>query len=76
MQKRWRILALTACVAVTVLGAASCSKSGKSAYEIACENGFTGTQSEWLSSLKGANGKDGESANAYQTYQALLQTGS
>ena len=41
---------------------------GKSAYEIAKENGFDGTEAEWLASLKGApgaagaNGKDGVSA--------------
>lgn len=39
---------------------------GKSAYEIAKENGFNGTEAEWLASLKGAtgapgaDGKDGE----------------
>ena len=39
---------------------------GKSAYEVAVENGFSGTETEWLASLKGAtgapgaNGKDGE----------------
>lgn len=39
---------------------------GKSAYEIAKENGFDGTEAEWLASLKGAtgaagaDGKDGE----------------
>ena len=26
---------------------------GKSAYDIACENGFQGTPAEWLLSLKG-----------------------
>ena len=34
-------------------------KNGKSAYEIAVENGFNGTESEWLESLKGQPGKDG-----------------
>lgn len=29
---------------------------GKSAYDIALENGFIGTEAQWLSSLKGANG--------------------
>ena len=29
---------------------------GKSAYEIALDNGFTGTESEWLDSLKGQDG--------------------
>lgn len=32
---------------------------GKSAYEIAVENGFTGTEAEWLQSLHGKDGKDG-----------------
>ena len=33
---------------------------GKSAYIIAVEHGFTGTETEWLASQKGADGKDGE----------------
>ena len=35
-------------------------RDGKSAYEIARENGFTGTKEEWLLSLKGAKGDKGE----------------
>ena len=34
-------------------------KDGKSAYEIAIEHGFVGTEAEWLESLKGVDGKDG-----------------
>ncbi len=34
-------------------------KDGLSAYEIAKENGFVGTVSEWLESLKGADGRNG-----------------
>lgn len=34
-------------------------KNGKSAYEIAVEHGFVGTEVEWLESLRGADGKDG-----------------
>ena len=33
---------------------------GKSAYEIAIDNGFEGTEQEWLDSLKGENGTDGK----------------
>lgn len=33
---------------------------GSSAYEIAVENGFTGTETEWLASLKGEKGDQGE----------------
>ena len=34
-------------------------KDGKSAFEIAVEHGFVGTEAEWLKSLKGVDGKDG-----------------
>lgn len=34
-------------------------QDGKSAYDVAVENGFVGTESEWLESLKGADGNDG-----------------
>lgn len=34
-------------------------KDGRSAYEIAVEYGFVGTETEWLESLKGVDGKDG-----------------
>lgn len=33
---------------------------GKSAYEIALENGFAGSQAEWLESLRGEQGPQGE----------------
>lgn len=35
-------------------------EDGKSAYEIAVENGFVGTEAEWLASLKGDKGDPGE----------------
>lgn len=37
-------------------------EDGKSAYDIAKENGFQGSEIEWLESLKGYQGKDGKSA--------------
>ena len=33
---------------------------GKSAYELAVEEGFKGTKVEWLESLRGKDGKDGK----------------
>lgn len=33
---------------------------GKSAYEIAVDNGFKGSETEWLASLRGADGEKGE----------------
>lgn len=38
---------------------ASKGTDGKSAFEIAVEHGFVGTETEWLESLKGVDGKDG-----------------
>lgn len=35
-------------------------KDGKSAYQIALDNGFEGTEQEWLDSLKGEKGEPGE----------------
>ena len=41
------------------LPAGAPGKDGASAYEIAVENGFKGTEGEWLASLKGAKGEPG-----------------
>ena len=38
------------------LGGGGTGTAGKSAYEIAVQNGFTGTEIEWLESLKGEKG--------------------
>lgn len=43
---------------------------GESAYQIAVDNGFTGTEAEWLNGLKGATGTEGESA-----YQIAVDNG-
>ena len=34
--------------------------TGKSAYEVAVDNGFSGTETEWIASLKGEKGDKGE----------------
>ena len=41
----------------------SSSAPGKSAYEIAVDNGFQGTEQEWLESLKGQTPYIGENGN-------------
>lgn len=38
-------------------------QDGASAYEIAVEHGYVGTEEEWLASLHGADGKDGSDAD-------------
>ncbi len=44
----------------TVAGAGGIKgEDGKSAYQIAVENGFVGTEAEWLESLKGIKGDPG-----------------
>ena len=51
---------------------------GKSAYEIAVEQGYEGTEEEWLASLKGATGPKGEpgdSIDLYETYLSLVEKG-
>ncbi|MEO5291911.1 GH25 family lysozyme [Limosilactobacillus sp. WILCCON 0053] len=43
---------------------------GKSAYEVAVANGYTGTQAQWLASLKGADGTPGKDGQTWQPYIA------
>ena len=50
-------------VIVLSLTAFGC-REGESAYEIAVKNGFSGTEKQWLESLKGADGLDGRDGQA------------
>ncbi len=60
-----KIFAAILIVGILMASLVSCNESdekpadGKSAYKIACANGFEGTVSEWLASLEGEDGKDG-----------------
>lgn len=40
-------------------------KDGESAYALAVDNGYSGTETEWLASLKGADGKDATTSTKY-----------
>lgn len=42
---------------------------GKSAYQLAVDHGFVGTEAEWLASLKGADG------GAAEDWRELMGTG-
>ena len=44
------IIAIICCLSLTLT---ACVASGKSAYDVAVKNGYTGTEKEWLESLKG-----------------------
>lgn len=50
--------------------------AGKSAYEIAVDNGFIGTETEWLESLKGSDGNDGTTPNLTIGTVETLEAGS
>ena len=52
-------ITLTLVCALTLVCFAGCAQDGKSAYQIAVDNGFEGTEAEWLESLKGSDGADG-----------------
>lgn len=47
-------------------------QNGKSAYEIAVDDGFEGTEEEWLESLKGPKGDPGETNNVYSTEETVI----
>ena len=46
-------------------GGGGSGTAGKSAYEIAVDNGFVGTETEWLENLKGAEGTNGATFTPY-----------
>lgn len=48
---------------IYIRATAVCGDCGESAYEIALNNGFPGTESEWLASLIGPKGAQGDPAN-------------
>lgn len=58
MSKKWNI-AVIAIVVVALLSLCACQNGGLSAYQIAVNNGFEGTEQQWLESLKGADGVNG-----------------
>lgn len=48
---------------------------GKSAYQLACENGYTGTLNEWLNDLQGKDGADAVSIDYFALYEQSLEQG-
>lgn len=50
--------------------------NGKSSYEIAVENGFTGSRQEWLAALRGTDGADGtDGQNGKSAYELAVENG-
>ena len=60
-------------------GALLMSGCAMSAYDIAVQNGYEGSQQQWLESLKGQNGQDGQNGVNYEDiknlYEALVISG-
>ena len=73
-----KAIALT-CAAFTAVALCTFSACNEekviNAYDIAVQNGFQGDEAAWLLSLKGANGKDGESLDIQQMYQIACEAG-
>ena len=64
------------CAGVMLFAIGACAENQTvNAYDIAVKNGFEGTEDAWLESLKGKDGKDGESLNVNEIYQALKAQG-
>ncbi len=59
MKKKLICATLALLLAASALFTSCSGKPGKSAYEIALEHGFVGSEAEWLESLKGSDGQDG-----------------
>jgi|GEM_PF-5242917 len=70
MKKKFSIIAMLLIFAILCFSFTACT--GKSAYELARENGFAGTEREWLDSLKGSNGQDAAPIDIYALYDAYL----
>lgn len=76
MKKLWKNILLIIAVACMTFGVASCSsQKAISAYEIAVKNGFKGTETEWLASLKGADGTDGKTFTVEDLYETAKKEG-
>ncbi len=76
MKKIWKSILAITCTAMMFTNLTACTqKEIINAYDIAVQNGFQGTEEEWLSSLKGSNGLDGAGLNIQDVYEAAKANG-
>lgn len=74
MKNTWKKIVATALAVSFVFAFAGCA--GLSAYELAVQNGtFSGTEEEWLASLKGQDGEDGQDLDINDLYLAAKNNG-
>lgn len=72
MKKTTKTILSALCAATLLFGATAC---GTSAYEIAVQNGYKGTEKEWLATLQGKDGKDGKDLTAKDLYEKAVEEG-
>ena len=79
MKKTLTVLFILTFAAIVAVTAAGCSFRGASAYEIAVRAGYSGTEEQWLETLKGDKGADGQNFNAgytaYELYEEAVANG-
>ena len=75
MKKIVKTILSAVCFCTLAFSAVGCMEEKLTAYEIAVQNGFQGTEAEWLLSLHGENGKDGEDLDAEALYQTAKEHG-
>lgn len=75
MKKLIKSIAAACLAAVAAFGFVGCDEKVISAYDIAVENGFVGTEQEWLASLQGADGKDAEKIDIQDLYETAQADG-
>ena len=68
MKTFFRVLGICLIAVVSMFTLVGC---GESAYQLAVRNGFQGTESQWLESLKGKNGQNGENGVSYEDIRKL-----
>ena len=73
--KLFKRIATALIATVMLFSITACNMQGKSAYELAVEKGFKGTELEWLNSLQGGKGQDGEDLNIRDIYDEMVAIG-
>ncbi len=72
MKKKLLTILLSGLLAFSAVGLGGCAVS---AYDIAVQNGFVGTEQEWLASLRGSDGKDATPITVRDLYDAAVADG-
>ncbi len=74
MKKIKKAILTAGLAGLLAVGSVGCGEA-LSAYDIAVKNGFTGTEAEWLLSLSGKKGADGQDLDARDLYEAAKAEG-